>query len=180
MTKGEIFPALLLFATAVLVGCNIAQPEEPCGFIQNRAGQRVTWLHIPVSVRIDPAMDTQRQVETRKAAEAWPGFFQFTDQPAQIEIVELSSWEAERPNEQARTTVSWVGDEIQSAVIRINMSWAGSVDLESLMIHEFGHSIGLVHHNDTVMDPTLGTGEIRTKLSQHEWDALQCGYGVSK
>ena len=70
-------------------------------------------------------------------------------------IYVLRSWEPERTNEQARTTVYWAGDRIFEADVRINAHdfdfftdtpVAGKVDIQSLILHEFGHVLGLVSY----------------------------------
>lgn len=50
------------------------------------------------------------------------------------------------------------------------------VDLESLMLHEFGHALGLDHVDGGTMDPTLGNYEIRRDVDEGSLKSIQCLY----
>lgn len=101
----------------------------------------------------------------------------------------MNQWEDDRRTEQARTTVYWTGDRIYEADIRINgeffnfyggdgaESFSG-VDMESLMVHEFGHVLGLSHNDGkgTVMAVTLSSGTLRRTPGKDDLDSLRCEY----
>lgn len=97
--------------------------------------------------------------------------------------------------EQARTTINWVGSRIYEADIYINVRdfryFAGDepgeneVDMMSLMIHEFGHALGLRHIDapQSVMQPTLASASrfmpqnaFRRKLSEVDLNSIRCEY----
>lgn len=55
--------------------------------------------------------------------------------------------------------------------------------LTAILIHEFGHSLGLVHNNfekDSIMYPSFNLGETKNKLNQSDIDRIQSKYGKRK
>ncbi|MBK7843247.1 MAG: matrixin family metalloprotease [Bdellovibrionales bacterium] len=101
----------------------------------------------------------------------------------------LRQWESDRRTEQARTTVYWTGSRIYEADIRVNAqnflfyNGDGSeifsgVDLVSLMVHEFGHVLGLSHNEAaaSVMATTLASGTLRRVPSKTDLDSIHCEY----
>jgi len=55
--------------------------------------------------------------------------------------------------------------------------------LTAILIHEFGHSLGLVHNNfekDSIMYPSFNLGETKNKLNQSDIDRIQSRYGKRK
>ena len=53
------------------------------------------------------------------------------------------------------------------------------VDFISLLLHELGHSIALVHidHKPSIMNSKLRKGQIRRDIGEMELGSLTCGYG---
>lgn len=114
----------------------------------------------------------------------------------------MDQWEPEKRSEQARTTIYWTGSRIYEADIRVNDSTVSNftfheqdlvdengeslgitgVDIESLMIHEFGHAIGLAHReeSDSVMQTMLADGQNRRQLSENDVSSVSCEYGAYK
>lgn len=100
----------------------------------------------------------------------------------------MDAWEANKPSEQGRTTVYWIGDQIYEADIRINAAnfkffldvpqFASDVHLLSLLIHEFGHVLGLKHHDGdrSVMATYLASSTQRDELSSVDIRDLRCEY----
>lgn len=97
--------------------------------------------------------------------------------------------------EQARTTINWVGSRIYEADIHINVRdfkfFGGDnpreneIDMVSLMIHEFGHALGLKHIEEaqSVMQPTLASASrylpqnaFRRELGEVDLRSIRCEY----
>lgn len=180
--------------------------QYSCNFVQNVEQQRVSWkselpVHLLVhrSVPQDAAPAILRAIKDYKSIMGKEMFVVddwAADGPATPEkdgksmIYWLSQWEPERFREQARTTLYWNGNQIYEADIRINAAnfryhfgpaEAGanaSVDLESLMIHELGHVLGLTHDSTrgSVMNFSLNDGEIRHQFGAVNLASLHCEY----
>jgi predicted Zn-dependent protease len=53
-----------------------------------------------------------------------------------------------------------------------------AVDLQSLVLHELGHVLGLAHNTmtDSVMQASLASGQIRETPGTTDINDLKCGY----
>lgn len=178
--------------------------QADCGFVQNVYGERISWkgklpirlqIHESVPAEFYPAIE-----ETLRSWEAATGKKLFEvvswgargpNQPRQDgtnTIYYLSSWEEGKSQEQARTSVYWVGDQIREADIRLNAKdfnfyvheSAGSreVHMASLLIHEFGHVLGLKHQDQvaSVMGTYLASNTVRSSISEADLAAVRCEY----
>ena len=100
----------------------------------------------------------------------------------------FNSWDPAKPTEQARTTIYWSGSEVFEADMRINASNFtynyepganfANVDLDSLVLHELGHILGLAHTTavGSAMHATLDEGQVRRKLGTVDLSDLKCEY----
>ena len=97
------------------------------------------------------------------------------------------TWEEDRPTEQARTSVYWIGDLIKEADIRINGKFnyywnqnekSGDVNIEALLVHEMGHVLGLKHKDTggSVMATYLASNTKRNQLAETDMSSLKCEY----
>ena len=166
MSKTRFFTITLVLAFLLgLQACaQKVEPQADCNFIVNSQKQRVSWQgRGAVVLYIDASVPQEFYSSIQNAAADWNrqlgkevlrigGVTSRGSTPARDGtnvIYWSSSWERDRTFEQARTTVSWIGDQIQDADVKVNaldfrFSSANQpirdyVDFESLMVHEFGH-----------------------------------------
>ena len=111
----------------------------------------------------------------------------------------MDTWEAEKSSEQGRTSVYSIGDQIKETDVRLNGSgdfkfhWetdeglksnsnslvlGNSVNMEALVLHEFGHVLGLKHryNEGSVMATYLSFQENRVDLAANDTLSLKCEY----
>ena len=188
----------------MLQGCAPkVSPQESCNFVQNSELQRVAWgSHVPVIMYVDKSVPEMYYGAIQNAAATWNkgvghevikigGVSDSTSGPTQDGasiIYFLNSWESDRTNEQARTTVYWTGNRIYEADIRVNAHdfkffWgtdlvSGRVDIESLVLHEMGHVLGLAHNTTetSVMAVSLPSAYLRRDLYKADLSSVKCEY----
>jgi hypothetical protein len=196
-----IFITYLAF---ILASCSKPKAQKDCGYVQNVYGERVSWKQsAPVKMYFHTSVPVAYEASIRAAAESWNkahGRNIITIEEERVGgagpardgknvIYYLSTWEADRSSEQARTSLYWVGDQIQEADIRINgqnykfytelsESRAQAVSIQALLLHELGHVIGLRHNDATpsVMATYLKANQDRIELQQADMASLQCEY----
>ncbi len=203
----RLFVVLFLAANAVWIQACGKQnlTQEPCNFVQNSEGQRVSWGGgSKVSFYVDQSVPTQYFAAIQAAADSWnqklgrqqiviAGWAQkpgASGQDSLNVIYFLNTWDANLSNEQARTTIYWSANRITEADILVdakNFTFSttgpqpGQVDLQSLVLHEFGHALGLKHVvSDTsvtsVMVPTLAYDYLRRTPQDFDLASLKCEY----
>ena len=194
-----------LVTTAFMLNACAAKPmpEKSCNFVQNSDQQRVSWgSQVPVVLYIDSSVPNEYFDDIKSAAATWNadigreaikigGYVDSKSDPAQDGhniIYYLHTWESDKSNEQARTTVYWAGDRIYEADVRINakdftFSSGNSlepsrVDMQSLILHEFGHVLGLAHSvaTQSVMARSLPNDIMRRSLALSDEDSIRCEY----
>jgi hypothetical protein len=186
-------------------------PETGCNFVQNSEQQRVSWgSQVPVVLYIDGSVPNEYYDDIKAAAATWNknigreaikigGYVDTNGEPAQDGhniIYYMPTWESDRTNEQARTTVYWAGDRIYEADVRINAGAdpntgkryftfssgnglvSSDVDMQSLILHEFGHVLGLAHSGATqsVMARSLPNDIMRRSLATSDEESIRCEY----
>ncbi len=111
------------------------KPQADCGFVQNVYGQRISWNgKLPIEVEIDYSIPADLKPAIYRAAKTWEviagqPLFVFKqiskkntgpNKDKKNGIYFLLNWDSNNRAEQGRTSVYWIGDEIQEADIRIN------------------------------------------------------------
>lgn len=171
--------------------------EESCGFQQNSLGQRVSWKsNMPIRIKLDSNWPEEWRSPVINAIEKW-------NSALRKEVVKLEqsentgstlewtkSWPADRSRMQGVTTLTYSGYQILSAKIKINAqdyvyfdsdpNAEKKLHLESLIVHEIGHSLGLKHNENksAVMQPYLLPGVVRSKPTDQEIKDVNCEYGL--
>lgn len=196
-------------ALGILIGLGACtpKPQNSCGYVQNVYGERIGWKgRIPIEMKLHQSFPKEYEESAREAAEVWnraAGKTLFTVETSNrvggaIEsrkdtenvIYLYPTWEEDRANEQARTSIYWKGDLIEEADIRVNSKFSyyfkkegqtensKGVNMTALLIHEMGHVLGMRHEDATpsVMATYLRTGTDRVFLMEADLETLKCEY----
>ncbi len=196
----------LLIASFMQACSRPLPPQESCNFVQNSELQRVSWKNnVPVKLYLHNSVPTEAYAAIDRAIMEFNTrlgggreVFKIVGRGATGEadakkdgfsvIYWLKTWDPKKPTEQARTTIYWAGSQIFEADLRINASTFeyyfgsdtsfSSVDLDSLLVHELGHILGLAHSpkEGSVMNATLNHGQVRRTLDDKDLQSLNCEY----
>ena len=205
--SGGVFWILLL--SLLVAGCSPgtegSSVQSSCGFVQNVYGERISWKgQLPIRLLVDPSVPVAYRTAVQAATQTWnrnakKEIFRLEFSSGPLPLVRgdglsvlsfLSDWEAGRASEQGRTTISWVGDRIKDADVRVNARdftfYSGplasdrrdAVNLEALILHELGHVLGLKHSDSmtSVMAVYLPAQTDRVELTASELESLGCEY----
>lgn len=182
-------------------------PQETCNFVMSNETQRVSWgPQTPVILYVDSSVPPefygaiQTGVETwnrnlgREVLKigGWSSSYPTERQDGVNVIYFKRDWSDDVKEKQAITTIHWAADRIFEADIRINGNpnhfeyfWGDTavskrVDFESLMLHEFGHVLGLEHPKvefaGTVMARRLDDATLRRTPAPLDVADLKCEY----
>lgn len=176
---------------------------ESCNFVQNGEGVRISWKSsVPAHFIITSTVPTQYDQAIIKAASTWNSMKRmnlievhrdnnYPNSPANDGtngIYWMTTWDSEQVKEQGRTSIKWDLSKIRDADIRINaQNFAyfkagdtgtnGKISVESLMLHEMGHALGLKHITDSnsSMQAYLAAGVSRNP-GDVDINSLNCEY----
>lgn len=204
--KPIIIMVLGLFILALLLNsCGKVDPNQPdCNFVKNVYGSRVSWKSsTPIPIYLANNFPSQYTPVVEAAILNWNkaygrDIFEYRgissdsgSEPQQDKkniIYWMESWTSSRSNEQGLTAIHWVGDQIREADIRINSKNFSyyttkakspqDVHLQSLIVHELGHVLGLKHieSESSVMATFLGPLTERTEIPDEDISSIKCEY----
>lgn len=204
LSKIPSLVAFLLMASAVLVACQPKlDPEADCNFVMSSQIQRVSWKNnLPVRLYVSPQVPVELRESIRLAASQWNYklnkdallIYEADNVPPTASkdgvngIYWVQDWTGPRTTEQGRTTIHWTGDTLREADVLINArdhrfsgfgdSDPTKIDFTSLMVHEFGHVLGLNHVDSepSVMATTLAYNTQRLVPTGVDVNSLNCEY----
>ena len=193
------------FAAAACAPKQTDRNQADCGFVQTVYGERVSWKSTaPIPLYVDQSFPPEMLPGLYRAIENWAealgrpvftvvqtGYQGGTPRQDGVNVVYwLKNWDLNKSTEQARTSIYWLGDQIREADVRINgrnFSYyvdqplsPGAIHLESLLVHELGHVLGLKHRDDggSVMATYLSSFTVRSQISKIDQDNLKCEYSL--
>ncbi len=184
----------LLLAMLGLTACASAGAENDCAYYKED-GNIVTWSETPVKFYIHSSVPDSMHEGIRKAAQVWNNASKHDlIVVVGVDIGPLLPRKDGRnvvyyyPGKETKdkktylgvTTINYTGESIRDADISINSDedFDNIFDISSVMVHEFGHSLGMIHRDDpkSVMFPTIYEYEVKTKLTNKDKANLWCGY----
>lgn len=194
---------LAYFLFLLSLGCSrILPPEEPCGFKLSFSMQRISWKNnTPIKVRYSYEWQKSWVEALKRAANTWNQaagreLLQILPSTRNVQgllfdgdnIVNSEFEWSSSAVIQAYTKVYSVASVIFEADIILNQydykfyvnsedEVMGAVHLESLLLHELGHLLGLVHEENvpSAMSPSLNFNTERT-LSESDVANIRCEY----
>lgn len=174
---------------------------KDCRLKEGKKSFFARWDKFPIRMKIDKSVPEAARKQIYNAAQKWSialGFevfqFELANEAGKPSADNLSviyfiseKWPGEK-NHEADTfsryqTVTERATEADILVNAENFRYAfdkatpGFVDFESLMLHEFGHVLGMEHiENGGVMNPYLAFGEVRRDFDRETLKVSSCIY----
>lgn len=177
--------------------------QDSCHFTRNNLGVRISWKgSMPVNMIIHKSVPEKYDADIISAANRWNTAKgrtlitvardnSFPDGPGNDRkniIYWSSDWDSSNTKEQARTVSNTDLSRIIDSDIKINAknfaytlttqaASTAAVNLESLVLHEMGHVLGLQHFEGSgIMSTHLASGKLRFNFSSEELSELSCEY----
>jgi hypothetical protein len=173
---------IILVAIAILVaGCG---QERSCGFFTTTIGQRIAWKgHDTVTFKISPTADAYLIAASKEAALVLNNSIgrEFVVVEETYIISDSDNTIRVGPTKHPQTAfTTWKADinRLSYAKITVSQNAIKHFDLVSILLHEFGHAVGLAHSNDSqsVMFFSLGPTEIKRSFTYTDVKNLKCEY----
>ena len=180
-------------------------PEPSCGFFQTSAGYRVSWAsRTPVPLNVSKNWPEEFRNSVESAAAVWNtvqshSYITVHFDSEAVGVVSspdslnglywMDTWSEDRAREQAVTTLRFKNNMATEADVRVNAKnftyydqipvAYDQVHMASLLVHEFGHLLGMNHRNltNSVMYPYLEANMVRVQLIPEDLNSLSCEYG---
>jgi len=181
--------------------------DDSCGFVQNIYNKRLSWQgNLPIKLYIHDSMPEEMMPALEKAIATWDksmgkkmfeivkdrkaggkDIAAFKDGTNTIYWYTKGEWKGEK-DDQAKTVISWVGNQIRQANILVNAdtikfysevaTGVNQVDLESVLLHELGHVLGLKHNDKRpgIMATYLKENSERRQILTADLDSVRCEY----
>lgn len=177
---------------------------DSCHFVQNSQGARISWKSsVPAHFIITSTVPPNYDQAILNAAATWNRQKRMTlievhrdnSYPTAAAndgtngIYFLNAWDSGETKEQGRTAIKWDISKIRDADIKINAqhfkffnegdtNTAGKISIESLILHEMGHALGLKHieESGSSMQPYLASGISRNWAGDVDINSLNCEY----
>lgn len=181
-----------------------SEAQADCGFVQNAYGQRVSWKKdIPVTLYIDPQYPLEFHQALARAAKHWndaagltlillkepvTSFSEKNQKDKTNTFHWMNEWDESKSTLQGLTSLYWTGSQLTEADVAINnknftyyidtFQNVQQVHLESLLVHELGHVLGLKHRSTvpSVMWAILNGGVDRSILTAADRETIKCEY----
>jgi len=177
------------------------EAQSDCGFAQDVQGERQTWHSTPIELYIHNSFPQVFYPALTSAIKDWEtavgrplfqikGNVQGPVSPRMdgknIIYYYTTNWAPNTALSQGMTDTNTTGNAVKEADIKINAvnfrfyqddRATGSIHMESLLVHELGHVLGLKHTpGDSVMNPLLPVYTIRNKPTDLDISNIHCGY----
>lgn len=175
---------------------------ENCVYVRNTIGQIVSWKSmVPVRFYFSKQVPGVWRELIQEAAQSWKTLSGRHLIEIDYNLSDSAAPTNDRKNiiywidsgmlfnyQQATTMTRWLKNQIIDSDILINSKdfvfYADNpetnymIHFKSLLIHEFGHALGLKHTPKTVsvMYPELGFLEVRNSLSDSDITSVKCEY----
>ncbi len=185
---------LVVILALILPGCVTYRTDPECGYYRTEHGENITQHILPVVFKIHKDVPIDMYGPIKRAAQTYNNVLkedlitiQEIDEGPIMPRLDGVNVIYYGPTDQYKyynniglADINFRGNKITNADITINSQVDFNVyDLESLMLHEFGHTLGLGHTNEdpeSTMSEYTHAGEIKRKLSTKDIINIRCGY----